>query len=79
MLYHPYNEGSLKQVKSSGNSEREIDEYEVYALAKRLGITKDEMLDMSFVSLMNILLSSVDAVEDDTRMATQEDIDRIFK
>lgn len=79
MLYHPYNEGSLKPVKSSGNSNREIDEYEVYALAKRLGITKDEMLDMSFVSLMNILLSSVDAVEDDTRMATQEDIDRLFK
>lgn len=79
MLYHPYNEGSLKPVKSSGNSNREIDEYEVYALAKRLGITKDEMLDMSFVSLMNILLSSVDAVEDDTRMATQEDIDRWFK
>lgn len=79
MLYHPYNEGSLKPVKSSGNSNREVDEFEVYALAKRLGITKDEMLDMSFVSLMNILLSSVDAVEDDTRMATQEDIDRLFK
>ena len=79
MLFHPYNEGSLKQVKSSSNSNREIDEYEVYALAKRLGITKDEMLDMSFVSLMNILLSSVDAVEDDTRMATQEDIDSWFK
>lgn len=78
MLYHPYNEGSLKPVKST-NSNREVDEFEVYALAKRLGITKDEMLDMSFVSLMNILLSSVDAVEDDTRMATQEDIDRWFK
>lgn len=79
MLYLPYNEGNLKQVKSSGNSNREVDEFEVYALAKRLGITKDEMLDMSFVSLMNILLSSVDAVEDDTKMATQEDIDRWFK
>lgn len=79
MLYHPYKEGNLKQVKSSGNSNREVDEFEVYALAKRLGITKDEMLDMSFVSLMNILLSSVDAVEDDTKMATQEDIDRWFK
>ena len=74
MLFHPYNEGSLKQVKSSSNNEHEVDEYEVYALAKRLGITKDEMLDMSFVSLMNILLSSVDAVEDDRRFATQDDI-----
>lgn len=50
------------------------------ALAKRLNITKDEMLDMSFVSLMNILISSVsDEDSGDVREATQEDIDRMFK
>ncbi len=50
------------------------------ALAKRLNITKDEMLDMSFVSLMNILISSVsDEDSGGVREATQEDIDRMFK
>ena len=74
MQYHPYQEGSLKKVKESANKE-DVDEYVIYALAKRLGITKDEMESMSFVSLMNILISSVNA-EDDTKEATQEDIER---
>lgn len=75
MQYHPYQEGKLKKVKHSANKE-DIDEYTIYALAKRLGITKEEMESMSFVSLMNILISSVDA-EDDTKEATQEDIERL--
>ena len=45
------------------------------ALAKRLNITLDDMKEMSYVSLMNILLSTV---EDDEKQATQEDIDRYF-
>lgn len=45
------------------------------ALAKRLNITLDDMKEMSFVSLANILLSSV---ESDEKEATQEDIDRYF-
>lgn len=45
------------------------------ALAKRLNITLDDMKEMSYVSLMNILLSSV---EDEEKQATQEDIDRYF-
>lgn len=45
------------------------------ALAKRLNITLDDMKEMSFVSLANILLSSV---EDDEKQATQEDIDKYF-
>lgn len=76
--YLPYQKGCLKKVKPTNSSDKELDEYGVYALAKRLGITKDEMLDMSYISLMNILISSVGA-EDDTKMATQEDIDRWFK
>lgn len=35
-----------------------------------------DMDNMSFVSLMNILISSVD--EDDERKASQEDIDKFF-
>ena len=53
-----------------------MDEYEVVALAKRLNITLDDMKEMSFVSLANILLSSVQ--EDTEQTATQEDIDRYF-
>ena len=45
------------------------------ALAKRLNITIDDMKEMSFVSLANILLSSV---EDNEKQATQEDIDKYF-
>lgn len=45
------------------------------ALAKRLNITLDDMKEMSYVSLMNILLSTV---EDDEKQATQEDIDKYF-
>lgn len=53
-----------------------MDEYEVVALAKRLNITIDDMKEMSFVSLANILLSSVQ--DDDTKTATQDDIDKYF-
>lgn len=35
------------------------------------------MKEMSFVSLMNILISSIDD-SDGTRKATQDDIDRVF-
>lgn len=52
-----------------------MDEYEVVALAKRLNITIEDMKQMSFVSLINILISTVEEKE---RTATQEDIDRVF-
>ena len=45
------------------------------ALAKRLNITLDDMDRMSFVSLMNILLSTVEEKEN---KPTQEDIDKMF-
>ena len=47
------------------------------SLAIRQGITIEAMKDMSFVSLVNILISSVHH-EDGERKATQEDIDRMF-
>lgn len=53
-----------------------MDEFEVVALAKRLNISIEEMKQMSFVSLMNILISSVSEEKD--RKATQEDINRVF-
>lgn len=53
-----------------------MDEYEVVALAKRLNITLEDMKEMSFVSLANILLSTVQ--EDETKKASQEDINRYF-
>lgn len=54
-----------------------MDEYEVVALAKRLNITLDDMKEMSFVSLANILLSSVQENEG-SKNASQEDINRYF-
>ena len=73
-LYHLI-PGNYK-TKSNNTSNKEFDEYEVVALAKRLNITLDDMKEMSFVSLANILLSSVE--EDETKEATQEEIDRYF-
>lgn len=74
MLVHPY-QGNYKQIKTKTNNSDPIDEYEVIALAKRLNITMEDMSNMSFVSLINILLSSV---EEHENKATQEDIDKIF-
>lgn len=37
----------------------------------------DEMKEMSFVSLFNILISATNT-EEDERTATQKDIDRMF-
>ncbi len=54
-----------------------MDEYSVVALAKRLNISIDDMKQMSFVSLINILISSVEENNNSTN-ATQEDIDRMF-
>jgi len=71
---HPY-QGNYKKIKSNGKNNDPIDEYEVVALAKRLNITFDDMKQMSFVSLINILLSSV---EESEKNATQEDIDKYF-
>lgn len=46
------------------------------ALAKRLNITMEDMSNMSFVSLMNILISNIE--EDEEKKASQEDIDKFF-
>lgn len=48
-----------------------MDIFEVVALAKRLNISFSDMKEMTFISLMNILLSTV---ESDVKEATQTDI-----
>ena len=53
----------------------EVDEFEILALAKRLGISIQEMKDMSFVSLVNILISSLDPEE---KKGTESDVRRMF-
>jgi hypothetical protein len=69
----PY-QGNYK-ITNLPKSDEPVDEYEVVAMAKKLGITFEEMKQMSFVSLINILLSSV---EEHEQKASQEDIDRMF-
>ena len=60
-------------------SEEPIDEYQILALAKRLNISMNDMKEMSFISLLNILLSSIEDTSDSgIRDATQEDIDRFI-
>lgn len=71
MQYLPYR-GTYKQIKTN-NAVDEIDEYEIMALCKRLNITVEDMKEMSFVSLINILISSVEEKKT-TRKATKEDI-----
>lgn len=71
MQYHPYR-GEYKTLKGSSNSE-ELDEYETYALCKRLNISPDDMKEMSFVSLVNILISNVEDKET-TKKASKDDI-----
>ena len=73
MHVHPY-QGNYKNSNLSAKS-TPADEETVVALAKRLNITFDDMKEMTFVSLINIMLSSID--DSDTE-ATQEDIDRMF-
>lgn len=75
MHVRPY-QGNYKQIKTNGKSDEPIDEYEVVALAKRLNITMEDMANMSFVSLINILLSTVE--EDKEKQASQSDIDKFF-
>ena len=75
MLVHPY-QGNYKQIRTRSNNNEPIDEFEVVALAKRLNISMEDMSNMSFVSLVNILLSSVEEKEE--RKASQDDIDKFF-
>ena len=42
----------------------------------RLNITREDMANMSFVSLINVLLSNVE--ENEEKKASQEDIDKFF-
>lgn len=72
---HPF-QGDYKTFPHKSNNNDPIDEFEIIALSKRLGISTNEMKDMSFVSLMNVLISSIDK-EDTTRNATQADIDKL--
>ena len=65
--------GEYKKAKTTSN--QPVDEYEIIALAKRLNITLEDMKQMSFVSLINTLVSYVEE-KPTTRKATKEDIER---
>jgi len=61
-------------TKSNSEGE-ELNMYELLALAKRLNFNFEELKEISFVSLINILFSSITPDEKD---ATQKDIDTFF-
>ena len=75
MPHLPY-QGEYKLLKTS-NSNEPVDEYDIVSLSNRLNITFDDMKEMSFVSLMNTLISSIENKET-PQTATQEDIDKYF-
>ena len=52
-----------------------MDIYNIVALAKRLNITLEDMKQMTFVSLMNILYSTIEEREN---KASQADIDMLL-
>ena len=68
-------EGEYKKLNNNSNS-APLEIYEVVALAKRLNITLNDLKEMSFVSLVNILLSSVEEKENNP---TQQDIDNFLR
>jgi len=76
LLLIPY-QGNYKVTSTSNTSNKEFDEYEIVALAKRLGFTLQDLKEMSFVTLANIMLSTVNE-EDEVREGNQEDIERYF-
>lgn len=55
LLLHPF-QGEYKKTKVKSN-DSPADEYEIYGVAKRLGISIEEMKQMSFVSLYNTIIS----------------------
>lgn len=69
--------GVIKHVEGSSTSNEPMDIFEIVSLAKRLNISFDDMKQMTFISLMNILLSTV-SNENETRQATQDDINALF-
>lgn len=75
MLHLPFL-GEYKKIPITNESDEEVDEFETLALAKRLGISIDEMKDMSFVSLVNVLASSLDTESE--KKATESDVRRMF-
>lgn len=74
--YHPL-KGVYKTLNISSTSNEKLDIYGVVALAKRLNINLDELKNMSFVSLANILISTIE--KSDSRVATQKDIDNFLR
>lgn len=69
-------QGEYKKLPNASESDDEVDEFEILALAKRLGISIEEMKDMSFVSLVNVLISSIDTEHE--KEANEDDIRRMF-
>lgn len=76
MDVHPY-QGNYKTIRNNSGSDEPADEFDVVALAKRLNISLEDMKNMSFVSLANILISSIEE-DSGTTMATQDDIKKYF-
>lgn len=72
----PHFKGEWATNKNKNNSGETPKMYEIIAIAKRLNYSFEEMKQISFTTLMNLLLSNVKQ-ESEEQEATQNDIDNL--
>lgn len=66
------------ETKHKSSNTTELNEYELFALAKRLNFGIPELKKITFITLINTLLASVDE-NVKTQEATEEDINAFFR
>lgn len=72
---HPF-QGEYKKSQNK-SSDRPADEYEIYGVALRLGLTIEDLKNMSFVSLYNTIISCTS--EETEHKASQKEINKYLK
>lgn len=79
----PHFAGAYPTSETSGQEKKteEIDAYEIVALALHVGLKLDDLKQMSFVSLVNVIHCYFPQKEEKelTREATQKDIDLLAR
>lgn len=69
----------LKKIKSNGNEKSVFPEHEFIASCLRIGLNITELKQMTYVEAMKVLLAYINYGEtNDTKKATQQDIDKLF-
>lgn len=67
------------QKISSGNEEELFPEHSFMASCLRVGLTINDLKILTYIDVMKILLSFIPKKQEQTRYATQQDIDRFLR